>query len=137
MYQRIMVAIDDSFATSKVLATAINLAQLSGARLAICHALDQTLFAQKMGEIMLSSSVTAIESTLRGEAQSFVDQAAELARGAGLCVDTRLIESEAKQVAEMLAEAASEWQADLLVVGSVAERLVQKASSSLLLVRPA
>ena len=150
MYQRIMVAIDDSFATSRVLATAVEMAKLSGASLAICHAVDETLFAQKMGEIMLSHSVSAIENTLRGEAQSFVDQAAELARDAGVAVETRLIASEAKQVAEMLAEAASEWQADLLVVGShgrrgidrffvgsVAERLVQKASTSLLLVRPA
>ena len=150
MYQRIMVAIDDSFATSSVLATAINLAKLSGARLAICHALDQTLFAQKMGEIMLSNSVAEIEKNLRGGAQAFVDQAAELARAAGVEVETRIIESEAKQVAEMLAEAASEWHADLLVVGShgrrgidrffvgsVAERLVQKANTSLLLVRPA
>ena len=149
MYQRIMVAIDDSFATSSVLATAIEMAKLSGASLAICHAVDETLFAQKMGEIMLSNSVSAIENNLRGEAQSFLDQAAEVARTAGVAVETRLIASEAKQVADMLAEAASEWQADLLVVGSndgkrgldrffvgsVASRLVQKARTSLLLVR--
>lgn len=148
MYQRIMVAIDDSFATSSVLATAIEMAKLSGASLAICHAVDETLFAQKMGEIMLSNSVSAIENNLRGEAQSFLDQAAEVARAAGVAVETRLIASEAKQVADMLAEAASEWQADLLVVGSngkrgldrffvgsVASRLVQKARTSLLLVR--
>ena len=150
MYQRIMVAIDDSFATSKVLATAVDMARKYGARLAICHALDETLFAHKMGEIMLANSVTAIERNLCSEAQSFVDQAAEVARSAGLTVDTRLIESEAKQVAEMLAEAANEWHADLLVVGShdrrgidrffvgsVAELLVQKARTSLLLVHAA
>ena len=148
MYQRIMVAIDDSFATSSVLATAIEMAKLSGASLAICHAVDETLFAQRMGEIMLSNSVSAIENNLRGEAQSFLDQAAEVARAAGVAAETRLIASEAKQVADMLAEAASEWQADLLVVGSngkrgldrffvgsVASRLVQKARTSLLLVR--
>lgn len=150
MYQRIMVAIDDSFATSRVLATAIEMAKLSGASLAICHAVDETLFAQKMGEIMLSNSVKSIENNQRGEAQAFVDQAADLARAAGVAVETRLIASEAKQVADMLAEAASEWQADLLVagsndqrgidrffVGSVASRLVQKARTSLLLVRGA
>ena len=148
MYQRIMVAIDDSFATSNVLATAIEMAKQSGASLAICHAVDETLFAQKMGEIMLSNSVSAIENNLRGEAQSFLDQAAEVARTAGVAVETRLIASEAKQVADMLAQAASEWHADLLVVGSngkrgldrffvgsVASRLVQKARTSLLLVR--
>ena len=150
MYQRIMVAIDDSFATSNVLATAIEMAKLSAASLAICHAVDETLFAQRMGEIMLSNSVTAIENNLRGEAKAFLEQAAEVARTAGVAVETRLIASEAKQVADMLAEAASEWRADLLVVGShgkrgldrffvgsVAGRLVQKARTSLLLVRAA
>ena len=150
MYQRIMVAIDDSFATSNVLATAIEMAKLSAASLAICHAVDETLFAQKMGEIMLSNSVSAIENNLRGEAKAFLEQAAEVARTAGVAVETRLIASEAKQVADMLAEAASEWRADLLVVGShgkrgldrffvgsVAGRLVQKARTSLLLVRAA
>lgn len=148
MFQRIMVAIDDSFATDNVLATAVGLAQPFGARLAICHALDETILARKMGEIMLSNSVSEIEKNLRSGAQTFLDQAAELARASGLDVETRLVESETKQVAEMLAEAAHQWQADLLVVGShgrrgierffvgsVAERLVQKASSSLLLVR--
>lgn len=150
MYQRIMVAIDDSFATSSVLATAIEMAKQSGASLAICHAVDETLFAQKMGEIMLSNSVKSIENNLRSEAQAFVDQAAEVARTAGVAVETRLIASEAKQVADMLAEAAEQWHADLLVVGSngkrgidrffvgsVASRLVQKARTSLLLVRGA
>ena len=150
MYQRIMVAIDDSFATSRVLATAVEMARLSGASLAICHAVDETLFAQKMGEIMLSNSVSTIENTLRGEAKAFLEQAAEVARAAGVAVETQLIASEAKQVADMLAEAAEKWHADLLVagsndqrgidrffVGSVASRLVQKARTSLLLVRAA
>ena len=150
MYQRIMVAIDDSFATSRVLATAVEMARLSGASLAICHAADETLFAQKMGEIMLSNSVSTIENTLRGEAKAFLEQAAEVARAAGVAVETQLIASEAKQVADMLAEAAEQWHADLLVagsndqrgidrffVGSVASRLVQKARTSLLLVRAA
>ena len=150
MYQRIMVAIDDSFATSRVLATAVEMARLSGASLAICHAADETLFAQKMGEIMLSNSVSTIENTLRGEAKAFLEQAAEVARAVGVAVETQLIASEAKQVADMLAEAAEKWHADLLVagsndqrgidrffVGSVAGRLVQKARTSLLLVRAA
>jgi nucleotide-binding universal stress UspA family protein len=145
-----MVAIDDSFATSNVLAAAIAMAGRFGAKLAICHALDETIFAQRTAEIMLSSSVGQIERNLCSGAQAFLDQAADMARGAGLSVETRLVESEVKQVAEMLADAASAWQADLLVVGShgrrgverffvgsVAERLVQKASTSLLLVRPA
>lgn len=150
MYQRIMVAIDDSFAKSRVLATAIGMANRFGARLAICHALDETIFAQRTAAIMLSTSVADVERNLGDDAQVFLDEAAAVARAAGLEVETRLLESEQKQVAELLADAAQDWDADLLVVGShgrrgierffvgsVAERLVQKASTSLLLVRSA
>ena len=148
MYTRIMAAIDDSFATSKVLDVAIEMARKFDAKLAICHALDVTIFAQGTAATWLSNSVSQVESTLRDSALVFVDEAAKVARAAGLEVEVRLVESEQAHVAEMLANATSEWQADLLVagthgrrgvdrffVGSVAEQLVRKARTSLLLVR--
>jgi nucleotide-binding universal stress UspA family protein len=148
MYQRIMAAIDDSFATSKVLEAAIELAGQQGATLAIVHAIDETIFAQREAAIMLSRSVGQVTLNLRESAQEFVDKAAEVARAAGVVVETLIVESERGHVAEMLAQAAADWQADLLVVGthgqrgverffvgSVAEHLVSKAGTSLLLVR--
>ena len=148
MYKRIMVAIDDSFATSKVLDSAIESARQHGAKLAICHALDETIFAQREAAIMLSKSVEQVTLNLRESAQEFVNKAAEIARAAGIDVETKIVESEVGHVAEMLADAAAEWQADLLVVGthgrrgverffvgSVAENLVSRATMSLLLVR--
>ena len=148
MYQRIMAAIDDNFATSKVLATAIELAAQQGATLALVHAIDETLFAQREAAIMLSSRVDEVTLNLRERAQVFVDKAAEVVRAAGVSVETIIVESALGNVAEMLARAAAEWQADLLVVGvhgrrgverffvdSVAEHLVSKAETSLLLVR--
>ena len=148
MYQRIMVAIDDSFAIGSTLPVAIKLAAQSGAKLAVCHALDQTLFAQRRAEALLSTSVSQAEQNLRSGAQEFLDRAAVLACAAGVDVETRLVESEVKQVADMLAMAAADWQADLLVVGThshrglerffvdtVGERLVQKVKTSLLVVR--
>ena len=147
MYKRIMAAIDDSFASGKTLPAAIELAALSGAKLALCHALDQSLFAQRRAEALLSNSVSQAEQNLHKGAQEFLDQAAALARVAGVDVETRIIDSEVKQVADMLAIAADAWQADLLVVGthshrglerffvdSVGERLVQKVTTSLLVV---
>jgi nucleotide-binding universal stress UspA family protein len=150
MYKRIMVAIDDSFATSKVLESAIESARQHNAKLAICHALDETIFAQREAAIMLSKSVTQVTLNLKESAQEFVGKAAEIARAAGVEVEEIIVESEVGHVAEMLANAAAEWQADLLVVGthsrrglerffvgSVAEQLVSKATTSLLLIRKA
>jgi nucleotide-binding universal stress UspA family protein len=148
MYKRIMVAVDESFMTNRVLDTAIDLAKGSGAQLAICHAVDETIFAHREVEMMLPNSVGKAEYKMRLGAQGFLGKAAETARAAGVEVETKLIESEQKHVSDMLAEAAAEWKADLLVVGthgrrgmeryfvgSVAERLVRKAETSLLLVR--
>jgi nucleotide-binding universal stress UspA family protein len=148
MYKRIMVAVDESFMTNKVLTTAIELAKSSGAKLAICHAIDETIFANRQMEMMLPNSVGKAEYKLRLGAQGFLGKAAETASAAGVEVETKLIESEEKHVSDMLASAAAEWKADLLVVGShgsrgmerffvgsVAERLVRKAQTSLLLVR--
>lgn len=148
MYKRIMVAVDESFMTNKVLDTAIELAKSSGATLAICHAIDETIFAHREVEMMMPNSVGKAEYRLRLGAQGFLGKAAETAKAAGVEVEIKLVESETKHVSDMLADAAAEWQADLLVVGthgrrgmeryfvgSVAERLVRKAGTSLLLVR--
>ena len=148
MYKRIMVAVDDSFMTSQVLQAAIELARSNGAQLAICHAIDETLLAQREVAMMLPNSVGKTEARMRLGAQGFVDKLAAVARGAGIEVEIKLVESEKKHVSDMLIDAASEWQADLLVlgthgrrgierffVGSVAERLVRKGETSLLLVR--
>lgn len=148
MYKRIMVAVDESFMTNKVLGTAIEIAKSNGDKLAICHAIDETIFANREVEMMMPNSVGKAEYRLRLGAQGFLGKAADTARAAGVEVEIKLVESEQKHVSDMLADTSAEWQADLLVVGthgrrgmeryfvgSVAERLVRKAGTSLLLVR--
>lgn len=152
MFKRIMVGIDENSAPGKVLSTALELARLFNARLAICYALDETILAKRRGEIMLANTISDVEHQLRSGARVFLDEAVGIAHAAGVDCETRLVESEAKQVAEMLADAAKEWQADLLVagthgqrgferffVGSVGEKLARMAGTaagtSLLLVR--
>ncbi|MBK7356050.1 universal stress protein [Propionivibrio sp.] len=148
MFKRIMAAIDESYMASPVLHTAIELAKISGARLVICHAVDETLFANRQMEMLLPNSVGKAEYRMRLGAEGMLGKAAATARASGVEIEVKLIESEIKHVSDMLAEAAIEWQADLLVVGthgqrgmerffvgSVAERLVRKSEISLLLVR--
>ena len=148
MYKRIMVAIDDSFAMDQVLSSAIELANKFGAKLAHCHALDETPLAQHGARVALPDGVAPVEASLRAGAMEFLEKAADTVRAAGVEVEIRIVESEHEHTAELLAKAASDWHADLLVVGthnrrgvarffvgSVAEQLVGKASTSLLLVR--
>ncbi|HCZ13147.1 MAG TPA: universal stress protein [Accumulibacter sp.] len=148
MYKRIMVALDQSFMTGRVLETAIELAKSTGARIAICHAIDETILSQREVAMMLPNSVGKTEARLRLGAEGFLGKAAETVRAAGVEVEIKVVESEQKHVSDMLIDAAAEWHADLLVVGthgrrgieryfvgSVAERLVRKGRRSLLLVR--
>ena len=148
MYQRIMVAVDESFMTSQVLQAAVELARANAAQLAICHAIDETILAQRAMAMLLPNSADQAEARLRSGVQGFLGRLAETARAAGIEPEIKLIESEQKHVPDMLTQAAAEWRADLLVVGthghhgieayfvgSVAERLVRKGHTSLLLVR--
>jgi nucleotide-binding universal stress UspA family protein len=149
MYQRIMAAIDSNFATSPVLEAAIQTAGKFGARLALCHALDDSILSQKTAQVVFPDGVRPIMDSLRSDAEAFLNEAAVLARQRSVETDVLLIESETEHVPEMLIRAAKEWQADLLVVGarqsqgvgrllggSVAEQLARKATVSLLLVKP-
>ena len=148
MYQRIMVAIDSNFAAGKVLDTGIEMARNFGARLALCHALDDTILAQQFARVVFPDGISPIEDSLRSGATEFLSQAAEIARGRGIETEIRLVDSETEHVPELLSRAAAEWQADLLIVGmhasqaverllggSVAQQLVRKAGISLFLVR--
>lgn len=147
MYQRIMAAIDSNYAQSKVLDAAIDAAHRFGAKLALCHALDDTILAQQFARVALPEGVAPIEDSLRSGAMEFLTQAAGVAREKGVEAEIRLVDSETEHVPELLARAAAQWEADLLVVGShgsqgverllggtVAEQLVRKAGISLLLV---
>ena len=148
MYARIMAGIDDQFATNKVFATAVQLARTLGSRLALCHALDETPLAQHAARAALPDGVAPIVASLRATALEFLDKAAAVAREAGVDVEVKVIESERESAAELLARAAEEWRADLLIVGAsashgvgrllaenVATRLAAKAPTTLLLVR--
>jgi len=148
MYKRIMVAVDESFMTSQVMEAAIELAKATGAQVAICHAIDETILAQREVAMMLPNSVGKTEARMRLGAEGFLDKLLQTVRSAGVEAEIKLVESEQKHVSDMLIDAAGEWQADLLVVGthgrrgierffvgSVAERLVRKGQTSLLLVR--
>lgn len=135
MYKKIMVAVDGSETSKQALAEAENIANIYNATLCIVHSIvpDTDTEAEK------KRGVDILE-----QASSSVDV---------LDLETRLLEADFEYglngIAEVIAEATSDWGADLLVVGtshrqglerlfigSVAEQLVTKVNSSILLVRP-
>jgi len=133
MYNKIMVAIDDSEMSQSALQEALHIAGTYGAKLCIVHAVSNPDDASRLAGASLLEK-------------------ARFTAGNALDVETRLLEADgelgANGVAEAIATAADEWEAKLLVVGSkgrrglerlvlgsVAEQLVSKVAASVLLVR--
>lgn len=134
MFTKIMAAIDGSEPSMKALMEARHLAVSHHARLCIVYAASDSDEAdQQVGLKLLERAKSAVSE--------------------GLNVETRMLQAEAEYglngIAEALAAAANEWDADLvvvgtanrrglerLVIGSVAERLIPKVTASILVVRP-
>lgn len=137
MYKKVMVAIDDTEISRGALQEAVQIASAYGARLSIVHAVQ-------------GAEDDATGSRRRGAAR-LLEQAMSAA-GHGLAAETRLLEAEAdlgvSGISEAIADAVTEWGADLLVVGSqgrrglqrlvigsVAEQLISEVGVSIFLVR--
>lgn len=148
MYKRIMVALDSSSTAAKALDEAIALAKALGAKLAVAHAADEGHLAQHGMGLGTYLDIEKIKGEIHASGQALVGAALDRARAAGCEAEPILIESTRRRVAEMLAEAAQNWNADLIVagthgkrgfermlVGSVTENLTRMAGTSLLLVR--
>ena len=134
MFTKILAAIDGSETSMEALMEAKRMAVSHRAMLRIVYAVADS------GEADRQVGLTLLER-------------AKAAVGAGLDVETHVLQAEAEYgltgIAEAVAGAANEWDADLvvvgtanrrglerLVIGSVAEQLVAKVDASILLVRP-
>jgi nucleotide-binding universal stress UspA family protein len=148
MSKRIFVAIDSSATSQNALDEAIQLAAAPGVSLCIGTALEEIGLEQHGMGLGSYIDIDKVKLEMRGIGDALLDQAAAKAVAAGCDPYRILIESSNKRVAEMIVDAATQWNADLIVigthgrrgfermlVGSVAENLVRIATTSLLLVR--
>lgn len=148
MCKRIFAAIDGSATAQLALKEAIQLASLPGVSLCIGKVLDTGLLSQNNMGMGALIDVEQAKAGMRQAAEKLLDKAVAQAKEAGLDPHRILIESDKKRVAELIVEAAKQWDADLIVIGthgrrgfermvmgSVAENLVRIATTSLFLVR--
>ncbi|KIF81579.1 hypothetical protein TSA66_13430 [Noviherbaspirillum autotrophicum] len=148
MSKRIFVAIDDSPTSQKALDEAARIAGALGASLCIATAIDEGPLVQHGMGLGSYIDVDQIKSEMRQAANALLQQAVARAAAAGCQAEQLLIEPSPRRIAEMISDAASQWQADLIVVGthgrrgvermlvgSVAENLVRIATTSVMLVR--
>ena len=132
MFMKIMAAIDGKEASTNALMEAKRMAVSRHATLRIVYAASEDA-EQKAGLSLLAQAKSAV--------------------GDGVAVETHIVHANAVYgltgIVEAIANAANEWGADLVVVGSshrrglerwvigsVAEQLIAKIDASVLLVRP-
>ncbi|MCE9661692.1 MAG: universal stress protein [Burkholderiales bacterium] len=116
MYKRILVPVDGSPTSMSGLGEAIRMATLAGASLRLMHVLDAWSYAN--GFETPAIYCEEVLPHMKQEGARILDEARECVLKAGLAVSTVLIEKVTQRVSELVVAQASEWQADVIVIGS-------------------
>lgn len=146
MYKRILVAVDGSHTSTNAIHEAIRLASNQQATMCFVFVLEE-ITVNWDAEF---ADPAEIWQAQRQAGQKLLDHAVAVAGKCGLSTETKLIEilKLGQRIPEAIAQAANDWQADLIVVGthgrrglshvfmgSVAEGIVRVAQQPVLLVR--
>lgn len=116
MFKRILVPVDGSPTSNKALAAALQLARDCGARVRLLHALDELVFVG-----MYEYSPNLVE-VVRDGAKKVLADALEIAKSAGVEADTRLVDEPGHRLGDTVAQEATQWGADLIVLGTHGRR---------------
>jgi nucleotide-binding universal stress UspA family protein len=146
MYQRILVPVDGSPTSTHGLQEAIRIARLSGGRLRLLHALDDTSIALSFDAY--SGYPSDWLESLRQDGKDLLADAKTVASAAGVDVETVLRDNFSLPVHELIISEAAAWPADLIVLGthgrrgigrvmlgSSAENVLRRSPVQVLLVR--
>ena len=144
MFKRILVPIDGSPTSLLGLRQAIKLSRLEGARMRLVNVVDELPMMANDG---MGTMMGNIPIMLEGS-KKLLAQAASVVRKAGIEAQTSMIESMSGNTAELVAEEARKWRADVIVLGthgrsglervfmgSSAEEIVRATPVPVLLVR--
>jgi nucleotide-binding universal stress UspA family protein len=121
MYQRILVPVDGSSTSNKALVAALQLARDSGGRVQLAHVIDEMTF---LAPEAYSPDMYEI---IRENAQKVLNDAHSIAAASGVPSDDKLIDQPGTRLGDLIAAAASEWEADLVVVGTHGRRGFSRA----------
>ena len=119
MYQRILIPVDGSETATEAMITALQLARNSGGQVHLVHVVEgmTPLAADPYGAY--SGEVIEI---MRQSGSKILEDALEVAKAAGVTADTELFDNFGERLAEVVADAATRFNADLIVVGTHGRR---------------
>lgn len=119
MYQRILVPVDGSETAIKAMITALQMARDSGGQVHLVHMVEgmTPLAADPYGAY--SGEVIEI---MRQSGAKILEDALVVAKAAGVPADTELFDNFGERLAEVVADSATRFKADLIVVGTHGRR---------------
>lgn len=124
MFRRILVPIDGSATSNRGLDQAIGLARDQKAKICLLHVVDEMVVpAGADGTVYMPPSyIEDFVRALRGDAEKLLARAEAKVRKHGIAVDTVMLETVGRRVADLIIKQAKKWDADLIVLGTHGRR---------------
>lgn len=119
MYARILVPVDGSGPSQRGLEEAIRLAKSLGARMKVVHVVNAPVLDPNYASIQWPE---ALMTGLRESGARVIADAGAAAKREGLQVEIELLETVGGGAAKAIVQAARDWQADLIVMGTHGRR---------------
>jgi nucleotide-binding universal stress UspA family protein len=124
MFKRILVPVDGSPASQNALALAAGLARSSGGQLRLVHVLEDVTYLA--GYDPTGASAGELFRVMRESGARILGQAQAAAAAAQVPADTVLVDDAGKRLENAVADIATEWRAELIVVGTHGRRGVSR-----------
>lgn len=120
MYKRILVPVDGSETSNKALVTALQLAKDAGGRVRLIHIVEELAYLS--GYEQFGGYSDDLFKVMRETGTKVLDDGLAIAQAAGVEADKMLFDDFGGRLAEVVADAAKQWNADLIVVGTHGRR---------------
>jgi nucleotide-binding universal stress UspA family protein len=117
MFKRILVPVDGSDASTKALVSALQLARESGGNVRVVHVFDELSYLSGY------EYAAAVAEQAREQAQQALDDALAVCQSSGVPADAKLLDTPGRRrLGDAVADAAREFGADLVAIGSHGRR---------------
>jgi nucleotide-binding universal stress UspA family protein len=120
MYRRILVALDGSETSMRALTASLNLARQGGGRVRMVHVVEELAYLGGFDPYGASSG--DLIKVIRENGAKVLANGLAAAQSAGVEADTVLCDNFGERLPEAMADAAKQWNADLIVVGTHGRR---------------
>jgi nucleotide-binding universal stress UspA family protein len=120
MYKRILIPVDGSETSNKALVAALQLAREAGGRVRLVHVVEELAYLS--GYAQFGGYSGELITAMRESGTKLLNDAMAIAQAAGVEADNLLLDNFGGRLAEVVADAAKQWNADLIVVGTHGRR---------------